>query len=168
MKPVIITDEVFRHDIMHWIPDTPVFVFRTEATRARKQIIGLREEGVKEFLLLFNPTDNLTENKPVADHINLTHENPLIGPTAAILGPRFPDMSRVYEKTQPPGVTIVQGNHPGLESFRETTWPVRTGVFEAIALKASSATIYGWLVGKLEDLYTEITNLLEELCSAEV
>ena len=167
MQPVIITDEVFRHDMMHWLPDIPVFVFGADAARARKQVIELRKKGMKEFLLLFNPLVNLTENKPVAYHINLTHENPLIGPKAVILGQRFPDMSRVYEKTQSPGVIIVQGNHPGLESFRETAWPVRAGVFEAIALKASGATIYGWLVGKLEELYMEITNLLEELCSAE-
>lgn len=32
----------------------------------------------------------------IEDHLNLTGQNPLIGPDAEELGPRFPDMSRAY------------------------------------------------------------------------
>jgi len=33
----------------------------------------------------------------ITDHINLTGENPLVGPSEAAWGVRFPDMSRVYD-----------------------------------------------------------------------
>jgi purine-nucleoside phosphorylase len=43
---------------------------------------------------LFEPADLML----VTDHINLTGRNPLLGPNLDIFGPRFPDMSRVYDK----------------------------------------------------------------------
>jgi purine-nucleoside phosphorylase len=43
---------------------------------------------------LFEPGDLML----VTDHINLTGRNPLLGPNLDIFGPRFPDMSRVYDR----------------------------------------------------------------------
>ncbi len=42
----------------------------------------------------FNPGDLML----ITDHINLTANNPLIGPNNADLGTRFPDVSEVYNK----------------------------------------------------------------------
>jgi len=42
---------------------------------------------------LFEPADIMV----VADHINLTGRNPLLGPNLDSFGPRFPDMSQVYD-----------------------------------------------------------------------
>ena len=43
---------------------------------------------------LFHPGDVMA----ISDHINFTGQNPLIGPNLDSLGPRFPDMTAVYDK----------------------------------------------------------------------
>jgi purine-nucleoside phosphorylase len=43
---------------------------------------------------LFHPGDVMA----VSDHINFTGQNPLIGPNLDALGPRFPDMTAVYDR----------------------------------------------------------------------
>lgn len=43
---------------------------------------------------LFQPGDVMA----ISDHINFTGHNPLIGPNLGSLGPRFPDMTAVYDK----------------------------------------------------------------------
>jgi purine-nucleoside phosphorylase len=44
-----------------------------------------------------NPQFERADIMIVTDHINLTGKNPLIGPNLDEFGPRFPDMSQVYE-----------------------------------------------------------------------
>jgi len=43
---------------------------------------------------LFLPGDVMV----ISDHINFTGQNPLVGPNLEAFGPRFPDMSAVYDK----------------------------------------------------------------------
>ncbi len=55
------------------------------------------------FLLVTNAAGGLNPNHRagdvmlITDHINLTGENPLVGPNSPDRGLRFPDMSRVYD-----------------------------------------------------------------------
>lgn len=59
----------------------------------------------------------------IADHINLTGRNPLVGPNDPELGPRFPDMSEAYSKrlraiahdvAADQGVPLCEGVYAGL------------------------------------------------------
>ena len=79
---------------------------------------------------LFEPADIMA----VTDHINLTGRNPLIGPNLDSLGPRFPDMSQVYDpvlidmarqKAKDLGIDLKRGVYvgilgPSLETPAET------------------------------------------------
>jgi purine-nucleoside phosphorylase len=59
----------------------------------------------------------------ISDHLNMTGENPLIGPHRDSWGPRFPDMSRVYD----PDLQAL-----ARETAREARMPLRQGVYAAV------------------------------------
>lgn len=59
----------------------------------------------------------------IVDHINLTGQNPLVGPNDPALGPRFPDMTEAYDQqlrdlaqraSRQTGVPLVEGIYIGL------------------------------------------------------
>ena len=72
--------------------------------------------GVKN-LILTNAAGGISENYDpgdiisITDHINLTGNNPLMGKNFDTFGPRFPDMSEVYDKNFINLAKIVSKNH---------------------------------------------------------
>lgn len=64
----------------------------------------------------FNPGDLMV----IRDHINQTGTNPLIGPNDEEVGPRFPDMSEVYNRSY---INHVQ------QIAHEQNIPIQTGVY---------------------------------------
>lgn len=67
----------------------PIYVMRDLGVK--KLIVTNACGGVNES---FEPGDLMIIN----DHINFTGQNPLIGPNLDEFGPRFPDMSRAYDR----------------------------------------------------------------------
>lgn len=61
----------------------------------------IRGLGVEKIIITnacggMNPSFAPGDLMIIEDHLNMTGENPLIGPNEAELGPRFPDMSQAY------------------------------------------------------------------------
>lgn len=92
---------------------------------------------------LFEPADVMV----VRDHINLTGRNPLLGPNLDSFGPRFPDMSQVYDpaliglakqRALDLGIPIQEGVYagilgPSLETPAETRF-LRTAGADAVGM----------------------------------
>ena len=88
----------------------------------------MQQLGVKVLILSnaaggLNPKFNAGEIMLIADHINLTGTNPLIGPNEDSWGVRFPDMSRAYDQkliaaaesiAETAGVHLQKGIYAGL------------------------------------------------------
>ena len=127
---------------------TPILTMVGEnAARCQAQLASLRPYREGQAWLLFQGQTE-EENPAVIDHLNLTRQNPLIGPNDATFGPRFPDMSKVYEGDQ--GVLVVQGHDPALADFPEPHVAVTAGVWEAIALNHRGFTLHAWVMTDLE------------------
>lgn len=74
-----------------------------------------------------NPTFHPADLMLITDHIGLivmTGINPLYGPNDDTLGPRFPDMSTVYDPAL---------RHLALEAAREAGVPMRQGVYACLS-----------------------------------
>ena len=89
----------------------------------------MQELGVKVLIVTnaaggLNPAWNSGDIMIIADHINLTGANPLIGPNAERWGVRFPDMTRAYDAQlselatgalPPPSSRLKKGVYAGLK-----------------------------------------------------
>ena len=73
-----------------YAPSQVIFGIRELARRGVKHVVLTNAAG--GLNLSYKPGDLVL----IADHINLTGVNPLIGPNDDKIGPRFPDMSEVY------------------------------------------------------------------------
>jgi purine-nucleoside phosphorylase len=62
------------------------------------KLLGIRKLFVSNAGGGLNPAFNTSDLMILTDHINLQPTNPLIGPNKEDLGPRFPDMSEVYDE----------------------------------------------------------------------
>lgn len=70
-----------------------------------------------------NPLWDVGDLMLIADHINLLGDNPLIGPNADELGPRFPDMSEPYD---------LELQHLATRVALEEQVTLRSGVYVAV------------------------------------
>ncbi len=88
----------------------------------------MQELGVRTLILCnaaggLNPAFSSGDIMGIADHINLTGENPLIGPNEEAWGIRFPDMTAVYDPVLT-GLAEQTGRSGG--------FPVHRGVYGAL------------------------------------
>ncbi len=71
-----------------------------------------------------NPDFNIGDVMIITDHINIMGDNPLLGPNDERLGPRFPDMSEVYNRE-----LIMKAK----KIARINNIPYQTGVYAAVS-----------------------------------
>lgn len=84
------------------------------------KLLGMKKLFVSNASGGLNPDFNTSDLMVITDHINLLPDNPLIGKNPDELGPRFPDMSEVYDEA------TVQA---ALEIAAAHNLPLRTGVY---------------------------------------
>ena len=116
----------------------------------------------------------------VTDHINLTGSNPLVGPNMDHFGPRFPDMSEVYDRNLvtlagknalKAGIPLKQGVYisvigPNLETPAETRFLKMIGA-DAVGMSTVSEVIVGVHCGLKIVVIVVITNVNLPDCMEE-
>ncbi len=140
----------FQQELHRAFPKTQVYPFASDVEYCRAQIALLDNQDVSRAWLIFQAQDDRSKNEIVTDHINLTATNTLIGPVDLSKGPRFPDMSSIYENDSENGVIVISGDDAKLTDFEESWAYVIGGVWEAIALKHRGYKIQAWLIADLE------------------
>ena len=118
--------------------------------------LGIRYLFISSAAGGLNPEFEAADLMIVTDHINLTGNNPLIGPNLDQFGPRFPDMAEVYdrhlialakEKASETGLPVKQGVYvgiigPSLETPAETRF-LRTIGADAVGMSTVAEVIVG-------------------------
>ncbi|WP_244554735.1 purine-nucleoside phosphorylase [Pontibacter indicus] len=129
------------------------------------KLLGVNKLFISNASGGLNPAFNTSDLMVITDHINLQPSNPLIGPNLDELGPRFPDMSEVYDEqmvrqamviAEDAGFTLQEGVYasvpgPMLETLAEYSYIARIGadavgmstVPEAIAARHMGMKIFG-------------------------
>jgi purine-nucleoside phosphorylase len=109
----------------------------------------MQELGVKAVIITnasggLDPDFNAGDIMLIADHINLTGENPLVGPNEESWGDRFPDMAAAYDKKlislalkagQSNSISLRQGTYAGLKGPSLET-PAEVRFLQTIGAKA--------------------------------
>ncbi len=98
------------------------------AAEATFPVRVMQEMGVRRLIVTnaaggLNPSFRTRDLMVITDHINLTGENPLAGPNMAAWGPRFPDMTRAYDR----GLIACAE-----EAARSIRIPIRKGVYAGL------------------------------------
>jgi len=148
--PIIFCAPGFQNALEAIFPGTQIIPFAGECEACSTQISAMDNLFEEPVWMLYQPNDHIKNNRVVKDHINLSSQNPLIGPVDLGRGPRFPDMSSVYEDQQKDGMVVTFGDDEDLESFDEPWISVESGVWEAIALKHRGCKIQAWIIEDLE------------------
>ncbi|KAA9340559.1 purine-nucleoside phosphorylase [Adhaeribacter soli] len=87
------------------------------------KVLGIQKLFVSNAAGGLNPDFSTSDLMVITDHINLQPQNPLIGRNNDELGPRFPDMSEVYEESM-----IQQAKQIGLEQEMKLQFGVYVSV----------------------------------------
>ncbi|NQV42414.1 MAG: hypothetical protein HQ506_08685 [Candidatus Marinimicrobia bacterium] len=138
----------FQDRLMQAFPLITIISYSADIVVCREQIAELDGQDLRHATLLLMGVHYMITNHEVKDHINLSKQNPLIGPVDLSKGPRFPDMSSVYEGED--GIIAVFGEDKDLKEFKEPWVRVTGGIWEAIALKHRGYKINAWLIADIE------------------
>lgn len=143
-------------------------------------MLGVRYLLISSAAGGLNPQFETGDLMLVTDHINLTVTNPLIGPNLDDFGPRFPDMSAVYDpelislgkgKAIESRIPIRQGVYvglvgPSLETPAETRFLRMVGA-DAVGMSTVSEAIVGVHCGLKIMAIVVITNMNLPDCMKE-
>ena len=164
-SPVVVMEGRF-HLYEGYSPQEVIFPVRVMARLGVKVLIIVSAAGG------LNPLFQSGDIMMVTDHINLTGRNPLAGPNLDEFGPRFPDMSRVYdpdlmslarEEALKSGLLLREGIYvgilgPSLETPAETRFLRMIGA-DAVGMSTVHEVIAAVHCGVRIMVFVAITNV---------